>query len=169
MVYYLTRRQYGKVLAPINVFAARMPTAFGNFTGKMYGLDKKMTLPRETQLLIRERVAQINVCPFCMDMTRSQVIKASMNEEKFAALEDYRVSKLFSEAERAMLDYVTVLTEERKVSAGTFARLKQFHSERAICEIVWLVATEHLSNLANIGLNIHSDMVCDIEKKKKHA
>jgi hypothetical protein len=41
------------------------------------------------------------------------------------------------------------------------------YSERAICEIVWLVASEHCYNMTNIGLNIHSDMLCDISRKKK--
>jgi len=38
-----------------------------------------------------------------------------------------------------------------------------------ICEIVWLVASEHLYNMTNIGLNIHSDMLCDITRKRKAA
>jgi alkylhydroperoxidase family enzyme len=88
-----------------------------------------------------------------------------MNEGKWDELEDYNSSPLFSERERAALDYVTQLTEEKKVDSRTFARLGRFYSERAICEIVWLVASEHLSNLTNIGLNIHSDLLCDIAKK----
>jgi hypothetical protein len=43
--------------------------------------------------------------------------------------------------------------------------LSRYYSEREICEIVWLVASEHLYNLTNIGLNIHSDMLCDISRK----
>ena len=39
-----------------------------------------------------------------------------MNEAKFDALEDYRTSPLFSEAERAALDYVTELTKEKKLT-----------------------------------------------------
>ena len=31
LVYAITRRQYGKVLTPLKVFAARMPLAFGQF------------------------------------------------------------------------------------------------------------------------------------------
>jgi len=143
-----------------------MPPAFGQLYGKVYGLDKKLTLPRETVMLIRERVASINVCRYCMDANHYYVIKASMNENKFNELEDYRTSPLFSEAERIALDYATELTEEKKVNPGTFARLARFYSERAICEIVWLVASEHVSNLTNIGLNIHSDMLCQIVRKK---
>jgi len=69
---------------------------------------------------------------------------------------------LFSPADRALLDYVTELTRDRKVDPTTFERLRGFFSERAICEIVWLVATEHVYNMTNIGLNIHSDMLCEI-------
>src|SRR5207249_108859 len=32
---------------------------------------------------------------------------------------------------------------------------------------VWLVASEHFYNMTNIGLNIHSDMLCDISRMKK--
>ncbi|MGB7745417.1 MAG: hypothetical protein WBL41_21800, partial [Terracidiphilus sp.] len=95
------------------------------------------------------------------------VIQSHMNEAKFDAMDDYATSPLFSDAERALLDYVTSLTRDRKVDPETFARLAGHYSERAICEIVWLVASEHMYNMTNIGLNIHSDMLCDIARKKK--
>jgi alkylhydroperoxidase family enzyme len=164
--YAASRKKFGKVLTPIKVFCARMPVAFGMFYGKISSLDQKLQLPPETQLLIREHVARINVCLFCIDIGRSFTIKASMNQAKFDALEEYSTSPLFSEAERAALDYVTELTRSKKVDAETFARMRSHYSERAICEIVWLVASEHFYNISNIGLNIHSDMLCDIARKK---
>jgi alkylhydroperoxidase family enzyme len=167
LAYYFTRRQFGKVLTPLKVHSARLPSAFGLFYAKVGKLDKKLLLPRETVLLIREQVARTNVCLFCMDIGRSVAIKASMNEAKFDALEQYNTSTLFTEAERAALDYVTELTKDKKVNPETFARLPRYYSERAICEIVWLVASEHLYNMTNIGLNIHSDMLCDIRKKER--
>ncbi|HLH96568.1 MAG TPA: carboxymuconolactone decarboxylase family protein [Xanthobacteraceae bacterium] len=166
-VYAMTRRQFGKVLTPVKVYAARLPPAFGQFYGKISQLDKKLELPAETVMLIREQVARINVCLFCMDIGRWATIKASMNQAKFDALEDYATSPLFSEAERAALDYVTELTREKKVEAALFARLQSHYSPRQICEIVWLVASEHVYNMTNIGLNIHSDMLCDISKRKQ--
>jgi alkylhydroperoxidase family enzyme len=149
------------------VHSARLPAAFGLFYAKVAKLDKKLTLPPETLLLIREQVARINVCFFCMDIGRSFTIKASMNEAKFDALEQYSTSHLFTDAERAALDYVTELTKDKKINPDTFTRLSRYYSERAICEIIWLVASEHLYNLTNIGLNIHSDMLCDISRKMK--
>ena len=167
LAYYFTRREFGKVLTPLKVHSARLPTAFGLFYTKIAKLDKKLQLPPETALLIREQVARINVCLFCMDIGRSFAVKASMNEAKFEALEQYSTSSLFTEKERAALDYATELTRNKKVNPETFARMSRYYSEREICEIVWLVASEHVYNMTNIGLNIHSDMLCDISRKKK--
>jgi alkylhydroperoxidase family enzyme len=167
LAYYFTRRQFGKVLTPLKVHSARLPPAFGLFYAKVSRLDEKLELPQELALLIREQVARINVCLFCIDIGRSNTIKKSMNEAKFDALENYRASPLFTDAERAALNYVTQLTKDKKVDADTFARLSRHFSERAICEIVWLVASEHLYNMTNIGLNIHSDMLCDISRKRR--
>jgi alkylhydroperoxidase family enzyme len=165
--YAATRRQFGKVLTPLKVVYARLPIGFALFSSKIAKLDKKLLLPPETVMLIREQVARINVCLFCIDIGRSFAIKASMNEAKFDALEQYSTSPLFSDAERAALDYVTELTRDKKVDPKTFARMSGHYSERAICEIVWLVSSEHYYNMTNIGLNIHSDMLCDISRKKK--
>jgi len=167
LVYGMSKRQFGKVMTPLKVFVARMPLAFGMFVGKISKLDKKLELPQETIMLVRERVARLNVCLFCIDIGRAFAIQSHMNEAKFDAMDDYATSPLYSDAERALLDYVTSLTRDKKVEPETFERLRKYYSERAICEIVWLVASEHVYNISNIGLNIHSDMLCDIAKKRQ--
>src|SRR5262249_11491946 len=123
---------------------------FGLFYSKTSKLDKKLLLPPEMVMLIREQVARINVCLFCIDIGRSFTIKASMNEAKFDALEQYSTSPFFTNAERAALDYVPELTQDKKVKPTASARMSGDYSEREICEIVWLVASEHLYNLTNI-------------------
>ena len=169
LAYYFTRRQFGKMLTPLKVHSARLPPAFGLFYAKIGRLDRTLALPPETSLLIRQQVARLNLCLFCIDIGRAFAIKAMMKETKFDALDRYRTSTRFTDAERAALDYVTELTRDKKVNPDTFARMARHYSEREICEIVWLVASEHLYNMTNIGLNIHSDMLCDINKKRKAA
>lgn len=169
LAYYFTRRQFGKVLTPLKVHSARLPLAFALFYGKIGKLDKKLQLAPETIMLIREQVARTNVCLFCIDIARSITIKESLNQAKFDALDEYRTSPLFSDRERSALDYVTELTRDKKVNPETFARMSNSYSERQICEIVWLVASEHMYNMTNIGLNIHSDMLCDISRRKTAA
>ncbi len=92
-----------------------------------------------------------------------------MNQARFDALAEYETSPLFTGKDRAALDYVTALTRGKKVDPETFARLAAQYSDREICEIVWLVASEHVYNLTDIGLNIHSDMLCDLARKNKQG
>ncbi|HLX88598.1 MAG TPA: hypothetical protein VKR22_09125 [Acidimicrobiales bacterium] len=163
LVYFFVRRQMGRVATPVAVFSARMPLGFSSFISRVSRLDKKLTLPPATAFVIREQVASTNMCLFCMDIGRWYAIKASPdNAARFDALGQYRTSPLFTEAERAALDYATELTAEHRVTPETFNRLARHYSEREICEIVWLVSSEHLYNISNIGLNIESDGMCEV-------
>jgi alkylhydroperoxidase family enzyme len=166
LLFGMIRKKFGKVFTPLKVHSARLPLSFFMFYGKVSQLDKKLQLPAEVVMLIRQQVARINVCLFCIDIGRWAAIQASMNEAKFDALDEYRTNALFSDKERAALDYVTELAKDKKVDPETFARMARHYSEREICEIVWLVASEHIYNITNIGLNIHSDMLCSISKRK---
>ncbi len=168
-IYAMQEARFGRVLTLAKVLHARLPIAFAQYFSSTPVLDMQLVLPAETALLIRERVARMNVCLFCIDSIRAAVIRASMNQAKFDALEEYSSSPLFTAAERAALDYTTQLTRERKVDASTFDRLAGFFSEREICDIVYLVASEHLINLLSIGLNVRSDMICDIARKQKYG
>ena len=167
LVYFFTRRQFGKVATPIAVFSARMPVAFGSFYGKVSKLDKKLQLPSSTRVLIRERVATINSCEFCMDVGRWFAVRESpANAARLDALDGYRTSPLFTDGERVALDYATELARDKAVSPATFEQLSRHYTERQICDIVWLVASEHLYNMSNIGLNIGSDGLCELSARR---
>jgi alkylhydroperoxidase family enzyme len=162
VVYAMARRRFGQVLTPLKVHLARMPLAFGMWVGKVSQLDKRVTLPEELVLLVRQQVAQINVCEFCIDISRWSAAQKSHSLAKLDALDAYQTSPLFSLAERAALDYATRLTRDKRVAPEVFHRLAEQFSDREICEIVWLVASEHVYNISNIGLNIHSDGLCGV-------
>jgi alkylhydroperoxidase family enzyme len=162
VVYLVTRRMFGKVPTGTQVFTARMPAKFMSFYNKTYRLDKKLKLPYTTALVIRQQVARTNGCSACMDAGRWFALRKSAdNAARIDALPEYRTSSVFSDAERVALDYATELTTT-KVSPETFTRLAHHYSEREICDIVWLVASEHLANKTNIGLGIGSDGLCEL-------
>jgi alkylhydroperoxidase family enzyme len=140
-----------------------------SFYGKLSELDKKLELNAQTAMLIREQVASLNMCHFCMDAARWYALRKLGDTRRLDALPEYQTSPLFSEAERAALDYATELTRNRRVTPETFARLKQHYSEREICDVVWLVASEHLYNVTNIGLNIGSDGLCELAARQRSA
>lgn len=162
MGYAYSKRQFGKVFSPLSVFCARMPTAFTRFYGKIGGLDKKLQIPQSTVKLLREQVATVNGCGFCMDSNKAAILRESDSE--LAKLVDelprYDTSRLFGARERVALDFATELAREKSVDPATFAELSKHYSEREICDIVWVVSSEHLYNINNIGLNIGSDGLC---------
>jgi AhpD family alkylhydroperoxidase len=162
MGYAYARKQFGKVFTPLSVFCARMPSAFTRFYGKISSLDKQLELPQNTVTLIREQVASVNGCAYCIDANRVAALKRA-NPDLVAALDelpDYASSPAFTVAERTALDYASELARDKSVSRDTFAALSEHYSEREICDIVWVVASEHLYNINNIGLNIGSDGLC---------
>src|SRR5215472_17109385 len=132
LVFFFVRRQFGKVITPLKVFVARMPAAFGSFFGKVAQLDKKLQLPAKTAAIIRERVASINTCLFCMDAARYYAMRELGDTARFDALAEYKTSPLFTEAERAALDYATELTRDKNVERATFDRLKAHYTVREI-------------------------------------
>jgi len=163
IVYLVSRRMFGKVPTGTKVFTARMPSGFISFYNKTYALDKRLKLAPATSMLVRQHVASINGCAFCMDAGRWFAMRESPeNAARMDALADYQSDPLITAAERAALDYAGELTRSKKVAPDTFAKLLQHFSERDICDIVWLVASEHLANLTNLGLNIGSEGLCDM-------
>lgn len=167
LVYAYSRKKFGKVMTPIKVLSARLPLAFAQFSGKVSQLDEKLLLPPETVMLVRQKVAEINVCHFCIDIGRSRTIQASMNQAKFDDLHRYEESAQFSAKEKVLLDFVSLLARNRQMNRDMFGRLAAHYSEREICEITWIVATEFYYNIGNVALNIHSDMLCDIARRRK--
>jgi len=165
--YYFMRKKFGVVVTPASVFSVRMPLAFTAFYGKVGRLDKKLELDHDLALLIRERVASLNGCLFCMDASRAAALERSEQlRRRLDELSNYDTSALFTAHERAALTYVTELTTERFVEPETFAQLAAHFDEREICDLVYVVASEHMFNLSNIGLNIGSDNVCQIKAQR---
>lgn len=163
LLFPLTRRLMGKVPTPLAVFSARMPVSFLFFYGKISRMDRKLKLPPQTAMIVREQVARTNACMFCQDVNRWSALRQSpVSAERFDALPEYRTSPLFGDAERAALDYAGELAGDKAVRPETFQRLARYYSEREICDVVWLVASEHVYNLTNHGLNIGSDGYCEL-------
>src|SRR6059058_3390118 len=101
LIYALTRKRFGKILTPLKVHAARLPLGFGSWYGRISALDDRLSLPASLAILIRQQVARINVCEFCIDIGRWFALQQSQAVAKLDALEEYETSPLFSDAERA--------------------------------------------------------------------
>ena len=167
LAYWLTKRKFGKVLTPLRVIYTRLPLVFLLFASKIEKLTKKVSISQELAYMIKTYVAQLNVCLFCVDIGKTIAVNNSLNLDKLFQLPTFRQNKLFNEAEKAALAFAEEITKTKSVSDETFSHLKNFYNERQICEITWLVASEHYYNIMNLTFNIHSDNLCQVKPRKK--
>lgn len=80
-----------------------------------------------------------------------------MPDEKTLALADYASSPLYSEAERAALEYADTMTlSDREVSDELFARVRRFYDDDALVELTAVIAWENASAKFNRALRVPS-------------
>ncbi len=83
-----------------------------------------------------------------------------ITNEKIEALQEYATSPLFSEAERAALEYADCMTiTEREVSDELFARLRKFYDDDALVELTATIAWENASSKFNRALRVPSQQL----------
>jgi AhpD family alkylhydroperoxidase len=167
LVYWMTRRRFGKVPTSIKVVVARSPKIL-SLAGAMGKYETKgIHLEKELHYMINMSVAGTNGCSFCLDFGRMMAVKDKMNMEKFNALPVYRTSPLFSEKERAALAYAEEATLNKRVGDATFDELQRHYSDREIVEITIVTAIQNFTNLTNIPLGIGSDGLCAMAQSRK--
>ena len=80
-----------------------------------------------------------------------------LTQEKIDALADYALSPLYTEAERAALQYADAMTiTGRDVSDELFARLREFSTDDALVELTAIIAWENSSSKFNRALRVPS-------------
>ncbi len=159
-----TRRQFKKVMTPMKVLYPRVPEMLKLSYEVQKFETRGIRLNPELHYLIVALTSRINGCDFCSDLARSMVIRERLSEMKLDALADYRTNPIFSERERAALNYVEEATRNKRVSEETFAALRKNFTEREIVEITWLNAIENYYNLINLPLGIGSDGFCALAR-----
>jgi alkylhydroperoxidase family enzyme len=77
--------------------------------------------------------------------------------EKIDAIPDHATSPLFTEAEKAALDYADAMTDtSRDVEDALFRRLKQHYDDDTIAELTMIIAWENASARFNRAFRIPS-------------
>ena len=169
LAYAMSRRRFGKVLAPLRVLYARSPrlARLGYSIARV--LEGGLALPHELTLLITTQTSLLNGCTFCADLHRAQAVQERLGLERFRALPEFETSPLFDPRERAMLAFVTELSRERKVSDATFARLRAHASDTEIAELTWLTAIGNYFNLMSAALELESDGLMELALREDRA
>ena len=88
-----------------------------------------------------------------------------MSDEKIEALADYATSPLYSDAERAALEYADSMTVTgREVPDDLFEKVRRFYDEDALVELTATIAWENASSKFNRALRVPSQ---ELWRRKK--
>jgi alkylhydroperoxidase family enzyme len=92
-------------------------------------------------------------CMYCRAHTANSALRHGVAADKLTAVAEYRTNPIFSEAERAALDFaLAAASVPNDVSDACFARLRSFWSEGQIVEILGVISLFGFFNRWNDSL-----------------
>jgi AhpD family alkylhydroperoxidase len=144
LVYRLSRRQLGRDVDPVAVYAhaPRLLIGYGMFeqaTGKQHRVDERVKVLAET------KAAAVVNCEFCCDIASSIAREAGVTEQQLLALSHYRESDQFTALERLVLDYATAMSRTpTRVTDELFAAMREHFDERQLVELTNVIALENM-------------------------
>lgn len=109
-----------------------------------FGYTAQLTLDRQLAQLLRLRVAQINSCTYCLAVHYRAARDIGVPQAKIELLAAWWETRLFSDAERAALEYAEALTRAsdttvRQAFQQYHDRLAAHFDEAGMVEIVAVV------------------------------
>src|SRR3954471_1195357 len=125
-------------------------------TRKLYelsGVVKKSSLGDTLLDLIDIRASQLNGCAFCVDMHSKEAKIHGERELRIYHLPVWRESPLFSDAEKAALEWTEALTRlgPDGISDELYERARAHYSEVQLSELSFAVGVINLWNRLGIG------------------
>jgi alkylhydroperoxidase family enzyme len=174
LVYFFMRRGMTKMtgrapargsgIEPVEVWAyqPKMMSGMGKF---QQAVRKGHAVDERLKNLVELKGAQMIGCEFCVDLGSQICRNSGFSDDELLALPRYGGSDLFTEREKAALDYtVAVMRTPVEVTDELFARVKEHFTDEQLVEITALLTVVNLDrfNAAfGIGSAGFSDgMVC---------
>ncbi|MFS4459241.1 carboxymuconolactone decarboxylase family protein [Bdellovibrio sp. HCB2-146] len=98
--------------------------------------------------LVKIRVSQLNGCLFCLDMHSKEAKRHGERELRLYHLPMWHESKLFTEKEKAALEWAELLTNFKPhgVEDSDFDKVRTFFSEKELSDLTFAIGTINLWN-----------------------
>lgn len=116
--------------------------------------SKKSSLGPTIINLINIRVSQINGCTFCVDMHSKEAKIHGERELRLYHVSVWKESPLFSEKERAALEWAEAVTSIniQGVSDEAYERVREHLSESELSDLTFVVGVINFWNFLNVSL-----------------
>jgi AhpD family alkylhydroperoxidase len=161
-------RKYGETLSPSWLWG-RQPALFAGMLA-LLGVFQRRRFAVDAALrsLVSARVAQLNGCEFCVDLNAYNLLKAVGSADKAAQVHDWRNNSLYSELERAALDYAETMTDiTQRVQPAQIAALRRHFDDDGIVALTAWIAFQNLSAKFNAALGAEDNGLCQLPTDKK--
>ena len=166
MMRKLTGREasIGNGLEPMEIWAHQPKMMFG--MGRFnQAVRKGKSVEERLKNLVELKGAQMIGCEFCVDLGSQICRNSGLSDEELLALPRYQSSGLFTDREKAALDYaIAVMRTPVEVTDELFARVRSYFDDRQLVEItalLTLVNTDRFNAAFGIGSAGFSEgMVC---------
>jgi AhpD family alkylhydroperoxidase len=125
--------------------------------GKVEEYIKKGGLEPRLLALVKIRVSQMNGCAYCLHMHSQDALDAGEKEARLHVLNAWHESVMYSERERAALDWAESLTNIAQTHApdDVYERAKRQFSERELADLSIAIAMINAWNRLAIGARAH--------------
>ena len=154
----------GNGIEPIQIWAhqPKMMMGMGRFN---QAVRKGKAVDERIKNLVELKGAQMIGCEFCVDLGSQICRNSGFSDSELLALPRYQSSDLFTDREKAALDYtVAVMRTPVEVTDELFTRVRSYFDERQLVEItalLTLVNIDRFNAAFGIGSAGFSDgMVC---------
>jgi len=106
--------------------------------------------------LVRQRISQINGCAYCVDSHARDLLAAGEDLQRLNSLSTWREVTLFTERERAALNWAESLTllTETQAPDEDFNALAAHFTEREIADLTMAAALMNAWNRIGVGLRL---------------
>jgi alkylhydroperoxidase family enzyme len=131
--------QTGSGIEPMEIWAyqPKMMMGMGRFN---QAVRSGKAVSERIRNLVELKGAQMIGCEYCVDLGSQICRNSGLSDSELLAMPRYRSSDLFTEQEKAALDYtVAVMRTPVEVSDEVFARMKEHFTDKQLVEITALL------------------------------
>jgi AhpD family alkylhydroperoxidase len=140
--------------ARLNLFAAELSGKIIKHVTTAGKAIKESALPSATQELVALRVSQINGCSFCIDMHTKDAAAAGETAVRLHMVAGWREAVVFTEAERAALEFAEEGTRVADAATGVSDRVwenaAKHYDHEQLTALVMLVSFMNMVNRLNV-------------------
>ena len=126
---------------------------------------KQSSIPPKYKEIVKIRASIINGCAYCIDMHTHDARKLGESERRIYAIAAWHESPLFTDEERALLEFTDEVTKisEHGVSDEVYIKISAHFSELQIAEIIMQIITTNAWN----RIAVSTQMIYDPDKDNR--